>query len=140
MRPDDVALFLHTSGTTSRPKLVPLADYLRPRGVGPERIVAVRLPRSAELIAALWGVLKAGGAYLPLDPNLPAERLKFMLEDAAANVLITLDGLTADLPAGLGHLIRLDTDWEAIDRGRPIVVTWHTLSILPARRAVPREC
>ena len=132
-----------------------LADYLRARGVGPDRIVAVRLPRSAELIAALWGVLKAGGAYLPLDPHLPAERLKFTLEDAAADVVITLDGLTADLPADLRHVhpmdlhvprhvIRLDAEWEAIEAAppvidpcRPIVVTWPTLRTLPARRAVP---
>ena len=75
----------------------------------------VRLPRSAELIAAIWGVLKAGGAYLPLDPHLPVERLHFTLEDAAADVMITLDGLTADVPAGLGHLIRINADWEAIE-------------------------
>jgi amino acid adenylation domain-containing protein len=66
-----------------------LAWRLRDLGVGPEVRVGVCLERSAHLVAAVLGVLKAGGAYLPLDPGHPAERLAYILEDAAVPVLIT---------------------------------------------------
>ncbi|MER7350306.1 amino acid adenylation domain-containing protein [Streptomyces aurantiacus] len=82
-----------------------LAQALRRHQVGPETVVAVALPRSADLITALLGVAKTGGAYLPLDPATPAERLKPALTDAAARVLLT-DATTAkalsadlDIPA-----------------------------------------
>ncbi|MCA1695928.1 MAG: amino acid adenylation domain-containing protein, partial [Actinobacteria bacterium] len=60
-----------------------LARHLITLGVGPERIVALALPRSADMIIALLAVFKAGGAYLPVDSDLPAERIEFMLTDAA---------------------------------------------------------
>ncbi|MGD0900818.1 MAG: condensation domain-containing protein, partial [Thermoguttaceae bacterium] len=93
-----------------------LARCLVARGVGPDRIVAVRLPRSAELVVGLLGVLKAGGAYLPLDPAWPAERLQFTLEDAQVSVIVTEERLRSDLPPGLRHVIRLDADREEIAR------------------------
>ena len=58
-----------------------LARYLRTRGVGPEAMVGVCMARSADLVVSLLAVLKAGGAYLPLDPSYPRERLRFMVED-----------------------------------------------------------
>jgi amino acid adenylation domain-containing protein len=66
-----------------------LAHHLRARSVGPDVLVGICLERSLELVIALLGVLKAGGAYLPLDPSYPPERLAFMLDDAQAAVLIT---------------------------------------------------
>ena len=57
---------------------------------------------------ALWGVLKAGGAYLPLDPQLPAGRLRFTLEDARVEVIVTQQDLRHDLPEGPQHVICLD--------------------------------
>ena len=78
-----------------------LADRLHTHGVGPERIVAVCAERSAELVAALLGVLKAGGAYLPLDPDHPADRLAGMLADAAPPVLLVQDSVRCRLPAKL---------------------------------------
>ncbi len=92
-----------------------LGHYLRARGVGPDRIVALRFPRSAELIVAMLGVLKAGGAYLPLDPHLPAERLEFVLEDAAIQVVVTLADLPHAFPPDLPHVVCLDRDAPAIE-------------------------
>ncbi len=66
-----------------------LAHRLRGLGVGPEVLVGICMERSLELVVALLGVLKAGGAYLPLDPHYPAERLRYMLEDARVAVLLT---------------------------------------------------
>jgi amino acid adenylation domain-containing protein len=66
-----------------------LAHYLRALDVRPDSCVGIHMPRSPELLIALLGVLKAGGAYLPLDPAYPAERLSFMQEDAQIAVLLT---------------------------------------------------
>jgi amino acid adenylation domain-containing protein len=70
-----------------------LAHYLRQLGVGPEKPVAILLERRPELIVSLLAVLKAGGAYLPLDPAYPSERLRFMLEDTGAAVVISEERL-----------------------------------------------
>jgi amino acid adenylation domain-containing protein len=66
-----------------------LAHHLADLGVGPGALVGVCMRRSPELVVALLGVLKAGGAYLPLDPDYPVDRLDFMLGDSAAAVLLT---------------------------------------------------
>ncbi|MET0626708.1 MAG: condensation domain-containing protein, partial [Pyrinomonadaceae bacterium] len=76
-----------------------LANYLRALGVGPEELVGLYVRRSTEMVVAMLAVLKAGGAYVPLDPAYPAERLGFILEDARVRVLLTQDGLVAELPA-----------------------------------------
>ncbi len=66
-----------------------VAQALRSRGIGPESIVAVMLERSASLIVAMLGVLKAGGAYLPVDPQLPEERKAYMVQDSGAKLVLT---------------------------------------------------
>ncbi|HVL99779.1 MAG TPA: amino acid adenylation domain-containing protein [Egibacteraceae bacterium] len=93
-----------------------LAHHLRARGVGPDVPVAVCVERSVHLAVALLGVLKSGGACLPLDPAYPAARLAFMLADAAPPVVLTVDRLTGALPAYPGPVVRLDADWSEVAR------------------------
>ncbi|MEC0180497.1 amino acid adenylation domain-containing protein [Paenibacillus peoriae] len=66
-----------------------LAHLLIARGAGPDHIVALALPRSLDMVIALLAVLKSGAAYLPLDPDYPADRLAYMLEDASPALMIT---------------------------------------------------
>ncbi len=94
------------------------ARYLRDLGVGADRaesVVGVLLDRSPELVACLLGVWKAGGAYLPLDPSYPAERLGYMLADAGARVVVTASDHAGRLAAAFGGICLLaDRDREAI--------------------------
>ena len=76
-----------------------IAGRLRAAGVGPETRVGVFAERSPALVAALLGVLEAGGTYVPLDPEYPSDRVAFMLEDSAAAVVLTDADLVARLPA-----------------------------------------
>ncbi|HMC03847.1 MAG TPA: condensation domain-containing protein, partial [Actinomycetota bacterium] len=76
-----------------------LAHHLIERGVGPERIVALALPRSVEIVVAQLAVAKAGAAYLPVDPEYPEERIAFMLSDAAPVLVLTVAELASRLPA-----------------------------------------
>ncbi|MFL6333082.1 MAG: condensation domain-containing protein, partial [Pyrinomonadaceae bacterium] len=95
-----------------------LARELLAHGVGPETLVGVMLERSFELVVALLGVLKAGAAYVPLDPAYPAERLAFMLEDSGAPLLLTQERLLTRLPQTGAEVVCLDANWEAVaERG-----------------------
>ena len=91
-----------------------LAAYLQMLGVGPEVVVGVCLERSVEMVVAVIGVLKAGGAYLPLDPEYPLERSSYMLDDAGVGVVLTEHKLEERLPAFFGQTICLDLEWERI--------------------------
>ncbi|MHC3475579.1 amino acid adenylation domain-containing protein, partial [Streptomyces sp. 7R007] len=75
-----------------------LAGFLAARGVGPESVVGLCLPRGADLFVAVLAVLKAGGAYVSLDPDHPAERIGFMLDDAAPVCVVTVSDLVRTLP------------------------------------------
>jgi amino acid adenylation domain-containing protein len=85
-----------------------LAAHLRTLGVGPEGLVAIAMERSLELMVAFLGVLKAGAAYLPLDPEYPAASLAFMLSDARPSVLLTQEHLLPQLPRAEGPVLCLD--------------------------------
>jgi len=78
-----------------------LANWLIGIGIGPGEKVVILLPRCAEVIIAMLGVLKSGGAYIPLDPEIPAERVNFIMEDSGARLLITAD----EILDRLGHLL-----------------------------------
>ncbi|HEX7317497.1 MAG TPA: amino acid adenylation domain-containing protein [Pyrinomonadaceae bacterium] len=92
-----------------------LAAHLRTLGVGPEVLVAVHMERSAEMVVAILGVLKAGAAYVPLDLTYPQERLAFMMEDARVAVLLTQEHLAGRLPAHQAQVVSVDSDWPTID-------------------------
>lgn len=78
-----------------------LARLLIEKGIGPEQFVALALPRSPEMVASMLGVLKTGAAYLPLDPEFPADRISYMLEDAKPSCIITTEEIAASLPDNL---------------------------------------
>ncbi|MCY7877842.1 non-ribosomal peptide synthetase DhbF [Bacillus spizizenii] len=78
-----------------------LAHLLIEKGLGPEQFVALALPRSPEMVASMLAVLKTGAAYLPLDPEFPADRISYMLEDAKPSCIITTEEIAARLPDGL---------------------------------------
>ena len=99
-----------------------LARHLRACGVGAETRVGVLLERVTWAAVALLGVLKAGGAWVALDPAYPPPRLSFMLEDAGASVLLTTTRLAESLPAHGVRLVLLDAEArqvEAREGGRP---------------------
>src|SRR6185295_18822197 len=85
-----------------------LARYLAMFGVGPEVRVGLCLERSLDLVVGLIAVQKAGGAYLPLDPSYPIDRLAGMIEDAGLMLLLAHDATLDALPAGTAYVINLD--------------------------------
>ena len=91
-----------------------LAHALRAAGVGPESRVGVLMTRSIDMVVALLGVMKAGAAYVPIDPELPAERLSYLFEDSQAALLLTQSIWKQQLPAGAPEVWALDeTDLSA---------------------------
>jgi amino acid adenylation domain-containing protein len=91
-----------------------LARYLKGRGVGPDELVGICVERSLEMVVGLLGILKAGGAYVPLDPNYPADRLAYVLSDAAPAVLLTQGKLREKLPQNSAQVVALDEQWAEI--------------------------
>ncbi|MDJ0835576.1 MAG: amino acid adenylation domain-containing protein [Acidobacteriota bacterium] len=111
-RPNDVAL-VHEEASMTMAELDMaanrMAHALQARGVGPEVIVGLCLNRSMEMITAILAVLKAGGVYLPLNPDEPDARLSMVLADAGASLLITRDRNAASFPQYRGHIFDLAT-------------------------------
>jgi amino acid adenylation domain-containing protein/thioester reductase-like protein len=93
-----------------------LAHYLQSLGVKPDTLVGLCVERSLEMVIGLLGILKAGGTYVPLDPEYPTERLSFMLEDTQAKVLLTQRSLLDRLPPNQAQLVFLDTDAKVISQ------------------------
>ena len=132
-RPDATAVVCGDEALTYREldrRADQLAWHLRELGVEPGTLVGLCLQRSVDLVVALFAIHKAGGAYLPLDPDYPTERLAFQVEDARAAVLIAEEH-TADLfPDFRGVIVRVDADAAAIGT-RP--------STRPPRKLAPRD-
>ncbi|MFN6567973.1 amino acid adenylation domain-containing protein [Dendronalium sp. ChiSLP03b] len=93
-----------------------LAHYLRSLGVKPDVLVGICVERSLEMVVGLLGILKAGGTYVPLDPEYPQERLRFILEDAQVSVLLSQHHLVEKLPECQAQLVSLDTNWQLISQ------------------------
>ncbi len=124
-----------------------IARRLHSLGVGPGCFVGVFLPRSIDLVAALLGALKAGAAYVPLDPAYPRDRLALMLEDARPSAVVTTRDLAAVLPSQ-GATSSCSTRWKrrtawgrrAMRPAASVRRTSRTPSSRPARAAGPRAC
>ncbi|MFP2912261.1 amino acid adenylation domain-containing protein, partial [Pyxidicoccus sp. 3LFB2] len=115
--PDAVALSFEGTHLTYRElnsRANQLASWLRANGAGPESRVGLFLERSVELIVGLLGILKAGAAYVPMDPVYPRERLAFMLADSAAPILLTQEPLLSQLPPHSARVLCLDTQWQEL--------------------------
>jgi amino acid adenylation domain-containing protein len=84
-----------------------LARYLAGQGVVPGQVVGICMERGLQMVVGILGIVKAGGAYLPLDPNYPTERLRLMLEDAEPEVVLTEAELVGALPEGRARVIAI---------------------------------
>ncbi|MCA9954884.1 MAG: amino acid adenylation domain-containing protein, partial [Anaerolineales bacterium] len=96
-----------------------LAAYLQQRGIQPGTVVALSIPRTAHIMVALLGILKAGGIYLPLTTESPLERIQFMLEDARAQWIITDTEQAAQFPPHINAVL-IDADWPKISTHVPL--------------------
>jgi natural product biosynthesis luciferase-like monooxygenase protein len=149
LAPDAVAVVFEDQQLTYRQlnrRANQLAHRLRRLSVGPETRVGIYMERSLDMIVGLLGILKAGAAYLPLDPTYPKERLAFMVEDAEAAVLLTQSKLLEQLPKMTDEsstpqsairnptVVCIDADGEAIsaesEENVPSGVTPDNLSYL----------
>lgn len=93
-----------------------LGNYLRALGAGPEVLVGLCVERSPQFVVAALAIMQCGAAYLPMDSAHPADRLRFIVQDAAVRLLVT-QGNLADRFAGLGaRIVALDTEKQAIDQ------------------------
>lgn len=121
LSPDSIAVVYKEESLTYREldeKTNQVANFLISRGVKKEEFVGICLERSIEMILSILGIIKAGAAYVPMDPEYPADRIKYMFEDTGMKMLLTsthersvLQAVTTE--AGV-ELISMDTDWEQI--------------------------
>lgn len=91
-----------------------LAHYLQDLGVGPDVRVGICMERSADVVVAAIGVWKAGGAYMPLDPAYPKDRLRHMLSDTQPSVVITNERVIGKVASDGARIVRIDTEWSSI--------------------------
>ncbi len=116
-KPDDVAVVYEDERLTYRElnaRANRLAHHLLRLGVGPDVVVGLCLDRSVELIVGMLGIIKAGGAYLPLDPGVPKPRLRMILEDAGARLLVTRGEAIDVFADQLDRVVSIDRDAHLI--------------------------
>lgn len=93
-----------------------LAHHLQSLGVGPDAPVCICMDSSVDMIVGILGILKADGAYVPIDPSYPASRIQYVLEDSNAATLLTTQKIADSLPDAPVQKVLLDADWSIIDR------------------------
>jgi amino acid adenylation domain-containing protein len=118
-RPEAVALISgqqHVSYRELNERANRLAHYLRELGVGPEIRVGICLERAVDMIVGLLAILKAGGTYVPLDPEYPIDRLAFMIEESNVFFLLTDESLEESLPSSGAHVIIQNAEQDEISK------------------------
>ncbi len=110
-----------------------LAHYLLSKGVEKETLVSICLQRSLQMIVAIWGVLKAGAAYVPIDPDYPEERIRFIVEDTSSKLIITTkDSVQKILHIENAEIVELDSDFSIIkqehETNPAVVIAPHHLA------------
>lgn len=131
-RPDAVAVLFDREETTYadlEQRANRLARHLRARGVRRGSFVALLLPRSVDAYAALLGILKAGAAYVPIDPEYPADRVAYILEDSGADALVTTAELAGCHASFGGVIVRVDADRQAIEAKSPARLQWNSVGV-----------
>ena len=114
--PSDIAVIFENQQLTYQElngRANQLARYLQQLGVKPDVMVGICIERSIEMLVGLLAIMKAGGAYMPLDPAYPKERLAFTLADSQVSVLLAHSHLVNDLPTHSAQLVSIDTDTTA---------------------------
>lgn len=107
----------HMTYATLNQRANQLAHHLQRQGIGPEHRVGLCLERSMDLIVGMLGILKAGAAYVPMDPTYPPHRLAYILTDSGVTSVLTQESVSAQLPhSDAIHLLFLDTNWETISQ------------------------
>ncbi len=126
-RPDQVAVVMGDGASAARPNTYSysqlnrranaLARRLAAHGAGPDRAVGIYVDRSPELFVAILAVLKSGSCYVPLDPDYPAARLSYMVENAQASLIISRSGLLETMPQSDAQLLLLEDSETDVDQG-----------------------
>ena len=118
--PDSIAVVFEDEKLTFKEldeKSNQLAHYLQSKGIKIETFVPICLERSLEMIIGLLGIMKSGGAYVPVDPDYPQERINFLLEDTSASIVVSRKESSSrfTFPENI-EMVNLDTDWTEIEK------------------------
>ncbi|MGO4618353.1 amino acid adenylation domain-containing protein [Nocardia sp. 2TAF39] len=113
-----------------------LARLLIDRGVGPEDLVVVGIPRSVESVVAVWAVAKCGAGFVPVDPNYPVDRVEYMVKDSGAVLGLTVGGVVDGLPGEVEWLV-IDGDVSVVLEGYSVEPVTYADRLRPLRAEHP---